>query len=119
MIRAELCRYQTCDNSGIKKCYSVNRQRLSPNGLSLVRCSLTEIEPGKKFKKGDLLVLVVFGRQQWSTRASGVHSRLAYNGVVATKKDRTPLATRLYGGLYLEARHYGYFRLAVLSKNVV
>ena len=119
MIKAELCRYQTYDNSGIKKCYSINRQRLGPNGLSLVRCSLSEVQPRKKFKKGDLLVLVVFGCQRWSQRASGITSKLNYNGVVATKKDRSPLATRLYGGLYLEARHYGYLRLAVLSKNVL
>ena len=118
MIKPRLSHFVTYDNSGIKKCYSINFNRFY-NQFGVSHCSLTEVKPRKKFKKGDLLRLVVYGQRVTARRRSGIDSRLTYNGVVATKKDYTPVATRLYGCLYLEARHYGYVRLAVLSKNIL
>lgn len=117
-MKPELAHFETRDNSGIKLVYSINHARLEKQ-FGLSHCSLLKVDPRKKFKKGDLARLVVFGRRRWARRRSGINTRLDYNGVVATKKDRTPLSSRLYGGLYLEARHYGYLRLGVLSKNVL
>lgn len=118
MIKPQTCSYVSKDNAGIKRCYSVNFCPLLLN-FGVVLASLTSVSSHKKYKKGDLVKLVVIGTRRWSTRRSGVSSKLGYNGVIPVKKDNTPVATRVYGSVYLEARYTGYVRLALVSKNLV
>lgn len=118
MARPHGCAYVARDNGGIRACYSVNRTLLDGR-FGRVLASLTRVVSRKKFKKGDLVQLVVFGSREWSRRRGGIHSRLGYNGVVALKKDGSPVGTRIYGPIYLEARHAGYLRVAVLARGVV
>lgn len=117
------CQFHTRDNSGIRGGYSVNFQ-VRPGGLTEILASITRVTPppmgeAPKFKKGDLVKLVVLGRRSWFHRRGGVHTRLGYNGVIALKKDGTPVATRVWGPIALEARPAGLARLVVLSRGLV
>lgn len=118
MTLPSYCTYICRDNSGIRSCYSINRTLLEGQ-FGRILASLKVVTPNKKVKKGDLLQLVIFGTRKTVTRASGITSSLSYNGVISLKKDGTPVATRLYCPLYLEARHSGYMRLAVLSRGII
>lgn len=118
MTKPQRCRYQARDNAGIKSCYSVNFTRLD-NRFGRILASLTRVIALKKFQKGDLIQLVVFGTRQWSYRRGGVNSKLGYNGVVALKKDGSPVGTRIHGPILLEARHAGYLRVSLLSRGII
>jgi len=63
--------------------------------------------------------MTISGQRQWVNRQSGINSRLSYNLASVIKKDRTPLSSRQYGVIYLEARVVGFLRLAVLSRNLL
>lgn len=84
-------------------------------GLARITASLTAVVPGKKLRRGDLLGLLVFGTVRSLVRRGGVTVGLRYNGAIFLKKDGTPVATRVYAPVWLEARVYGYTRLAVLA----
>lgn len=123
MTRPHYTRYTTRDNGGIHRCYSVNRTDLvGPFGrvlVSVTRCAPTAVGGAKRFHRGDLTGVVVCGRRAWAARRGGIASALGYNGVIPLKKDASPVATRVYGVVYLEARVAGYTRLAVLAKALV
>ena len=123
MTRPHYTRYTTRDNGGVHQCYSINRTDLvGPFGrvlVSVTRCAATAPGGAKRFHRGDLASVVVTGRRCWVTRRGGVGSSLGYNGVIPLKKDASPVATRVYGVVYLEARLAGYTRLAVLAKALV
>lgn len=109
--------YITKDNAGIRNCYSVNvKQVCGP--LEEILASITRVT-NTKFKKGDLVRLIVFGRRRAYLRRGGVLARLGYNGAIPLKKDGSPVATRIWGPVWLEARPAGYLRLAVLSRSLL
>lgn len=110
--------YQTRDNGGVRRVYAVNITFLV-GPLARVTASLTEVAPNRKLRRGDLAGLVVFGRVCRVTRRGGVTAQLGYNGVISLKKDGTPLATRVYGPVFLEARPAGYARLAVVARGLL
>lgn len=115
--RLENLKYQTKDNAGVVKCYSINKtDLLSSFGLRLV--AITKVN-STKYKKGDLLQVVTTGHRKFAKRQTGIHSRLNYNGVIPVKKDGSPQGTRVYGAVYFESRLAGYTRLAVLSKGLL
>lgn len=115
--RAERLKYETRDNAGILKCYTINRSDLVwPFGLALV--AITKVN-GTKYKKGDLTQVVLTGHKRFTRRRSGIGSSLNFNGVIPVKKDGSPLGTRVYGPVYSEARVAGYTRLTVLSKGLL
>lgn len=118
MVRPHRVRLATRDNGGIRLCYSVNLEALAgPFGRALV--SVTRAAPGGRFKRGDLTRVVTTVARAPARRAGGVHSWAAYNGVIPLKKDGSPLATRVYGAVYLEARPAGYTRLAALARALL
>jgi len=118
MVKTPICtRYTTRDNAGIKSCYSINfKQVCGPLGEILA--SVTTVN-NTKFKKGDLIRLVVIGAVRPYRRKTGIVSFLGYNGAIALKKDGSPVASRLWGPVWLEARPAGYVRLAVLSRALL
>lgn len=110
------CGWVTRDNAGVLSARSIHFVRVAGSfGHLLV--SLTRVTP--RFRRGDLLGVVTIGDRRGTTRAGGIRSALGYNGVIPTKKDGSPVGTRIYGPTLLEARHYGYLRLAMLSRGVV
>ena len=88
-------------------------------GFGRLLGSLTVVAPGRKWRRGDLLGLVIFGRARRVTRRGGVVTRLGYNGAVALKKDGLPVATRIFHPAYLEARVTGYARLGTLARGTL
>jgi ribosomal protein L14 len=106
----------TRDNAGVLAARSVHFVRVAGSfGHLLV--SLTRVTP--RFRRGDLLGVVTIGDRSGTVRRGGIRSALGYNGVIPTKKDGSPVGTRVYGPTLLEARHHGYLRLAMLSRGVV
>ena len=118
MIQPHYTRFVTRDNAGITQCYSVNRDGLA-GPFARVLTSVTGCVGSKKFKRGDLVQMVVTGQRAYTVRRGGISSALGYNGVISLKKDGTPLATRVYTVVYLEARVAGYTRLAVLARALL
>lgn len=118
MTRPHYTRFTTRDNAGVDQCYSVNQTALV-GPFARVLTSVTRCVGSKRFKRGDLVPMVVTGRRGWSRRRGGVASHLGYNGAISLKKDGAPLATRVYGVAYLESRPAGYTRLAVLSRALL
>ena len=110
-------KYTTRDNAGIRCCYSVNVKFIC-GSLGEILASISRVN-NTKFKKGDLVRLLVLGVRARSRRRSGIVSSLGYNGAIVLKKDGSPLATRLWGPVLLEARPAGYLRLAVLSRGIL
>lgn len=110
-------KYVTRDNAGIRSCYSVN--------IKFLCCSLGEILASisrvnnTKFKKGDLVRLLTLGSRARHRRRGGIVSSLGYNGAIALKKDGSPVGTRLWGPVLIEARPAGYLRLAVLARGLL
>jgi ribosomal protein L14 len=106
----------TRDNAGVLEARSIHFVKVAgPFGHLLV--SLTRVTP--RFRRGDLLGVVTVGDRAGVTRRGGIRSALGYNGVIPTKKDGSPVGTRVYGPTLLEARYHGYLRLAMLSRGVV
>ena len=106
----------TRDNAGVLECHGIHRVTLA-GGFARVLVSLTRVTP--RFRRGDLLTVVTIGCRKGHHRRGGVRSVLNYNGVIPTKKDGSPVGTRVYGPALLEARHHGYLRVAILSRGVV
>lgn len=113
-----VCSFVCRDNAGIRGCYSIN-QTVVAGGLARVTAALTQVVPGKKLRRGDLTGLLVFGTKRGAHRRGGVTVRLGYNGVISLKKDGTPVATRIYAPVWLEARVWGYTRLAVVATTLL
>jgi len=117
VTRPHYTHYVARDNGGVRAGYSVNRTVLAGE-FARVLASVTRVGD-RKVKRGDLVGMLVFGVRRWSPRRTGTAVRLGYNGVVTLKKDGTPVATRVYGPVYLEARHAGHARLAVVARGVL
>lgn len=117
MTRPHYTHYVARDNGGVRTCYSVNRDVVAGE-FARVLASVTRTGD-RKVRRGDLVRLVVYGVRRRRPRRTGTVVRLGYNGVVNLKKDGTPVATRVYGPVYLEARHAGYARLAVVARGVL
>jgi ribosomal protein L14 len=118
MTRPHYTHYFARDNGGIRAAYSINRTLLLGE-FARVTASVTRVGPAGGTRRGDLVGLVVFGAARRLRRRTGTGVHLGYNGVIATRKDGAPTATRVYGPVYLEARHAGYARLAVVAKGVL
>ena len=108
----------TRDNGGVLRARGVNYTPLE-GPFGRVLASLTRVAPTKKYRRGDLVPLVVLGRRRWTPRAGGIASRLGYNGVIPTRKDGGPVGSRMYGVVLLEARLGGYSRLAVVARGLL
>lgn len=113
-----VCSFVCRDNAGIQQCYAINRTPLA-GPLARVTVALTRVVPGKKLRRGDLTLVLVFGTIARATRRGGITAGLQYNGVISLKKDGTPVATRVYAPVWLEARISGYTRLAVLAVGLL
>ena len=114
VARPERVRFVTRDNAGIKACYSVHRVGY-PWGRVLA--SVTRVV-GTRYKRGDLVPLVVTTRRVPHTRRGGICSAAHYNGVIPVKKDGSPVGTRVYGAVYLEVRAQ-HSRLAVVAAGLL
>ena len=115
--RPQNIKYVTRDNAGIRSCYSVNIKFLH-GFLGEILASISRVN-NTKFKKGDLVRLLVLGSRVKHQRKSGIVSSLGYNGAIVLKKDGSPVGTRVWGPVVLEARPAGYLRLAVLSRGIL
>lgn len=109
-------RYTVRDNGGVRAGYAVRTTRVAGE-FATALVSVTRAAGA--VRRGDLVGVVVFGCRRRVHRRGGVVTRLGYNGVVLLKKDGAPAATRVYAPVYLEARHAGYARLAVVAAGVL
>lgn len=116
LTRPHYTHYTVRDNGPVRSAYSVNRTVRSGEyaGITGAVTRSTGVP-----RRGDLVGLTVVGTRRWHRRRTGTSVRLGYNGVIHLKKDGTPVATRVFGPVYLEARHTGYARLAVVARGVL
>lgn len=84
--------------------------------IGLVR--LTRVYPNLKIKKGNLFKCVITNVRLKQQRLSGFTLNSDFNGVILLKKDHTPVATRIYKGVFLELRYFGFARVCSLSVSV-
>ena len=117
MTRPETVGYTTRDNGGVRRAYSINWTGLA-GPFGRVLASVTR-PAGPRYRRGDLVQLVVTVRRRGWTRRGGVRSAGVYNGGIPLKKDGSPVGSRVYGAVYLEARHAGYTRLAAVAAGTV
>ena len=116
LTRPHYTHYTVRDNGAVRSAYSINRTgRAGEYAGVLASVTWSTGTP----QRGDLVGLTVFGTRRWHRRATGVAVRLGYNGVIHLKKDGTPVATRVFGPVYLEARHTGHARLAVVARGLL
>jgi len=116
LTRPHYTHYTVRDNGAVRSAYSINRTGRAGE-FAGVTAAVTRSTGTPR--RGDLVGLTVVGTRRWHRRRTGGVVRLGYNGVIHLKKDGTPVATRVFGPVYLEARHTGHARLAVVARGVL
>ena len=103
--------YTPRDNSGILRVRSFTRVGFPQR----IHASLTRVAPGKKVSRGDLARLLVFGTRRVRPRRTGTTVSLGYNGAISLRKDGSPVGSKVFGPVWLEARWGGYSRVAAVA----
>lgn len=103
--------YTPRDNSGILRVRSFTRVGFPQR----IHASLTRVAPNKKVSRGDLARLLVFGTRRSRPRRTGTSAALTYNGAISLRKDGSPVGSKVFGPLWLEARWGGYSRVAAVA----
>lgn len=107
--------YTPRDNSGILRVRSFTRVGFPQR----IHASLTRVAAGKKVSRGDLARLLVFGTRRVRTRRTGTTASLGYNGAISLRKDGSPVGSKVFGPVWLEARWGGYSRVAAVGVFVL
>ena len=93
--------------------------RVGPaGGPARVTASVLASAPDKKIRRGDLLGLYVLSTRRRHRRRTGGTLRGDHN-VATPVKGTTPVATKLYGPVWVETRWGGYSRTCVMATGVV
>jgi len=114
---------QVADNSGAKKimCIKVlggSKRRYASVG-DIVVCSVKEVSPLSKIKKGSVVKAVIVRVSQKISRNDGTYIRFDNNGAVLVDKDKSPIGTRVFGPVSRELRAKGFMKIVSLAPEVL
>ena len=111
------------DNSGAKKlkCIKVlggSKRRYASVG-DLVVCSVREVAPNGKVKKGEVMRAVIVRTAKELRRADGTYIRFDDNSAVLVNPQGEPIGTRIFGPVARELRARNYMRIVSLAPEVL
>lgn len=116
---------EVADNSGAKllQCIHIvgsTDKRFAYLG-DVVRCAVKVAIPGGVVKKSDIVDVVIVRTKKEFRRADGSYIRFGQNAgvIIKGKKDKEPVASRIFGPIAREIRAAGYSKIASLAPEVL
>jgi large subunit ribosomal protein L14 len=119
---------EVADNSGAKllQCIHVigsTRKRFAYLGDE-IKCSVKKAIPGGMVKKGDVVRAVIVRTKKEFRRPDGSYIRFGDNAAVILEKDKDkknkePIASRIFGPIARELRTNGYTKIISLAPEVL
>jgi len=111
------------DNTGVKKimCIKVlggSKRRYAYIGDKIV-CSVKEVIPTSKIKKGTIVKAVIIRTAKESGRKDGSYIRFDDNSVVLIGKNNDPIGTRVFGTVARELREKNYIKIVSLAHEIL
>lgn len=111
------------DNTGVKKviCIKVlggSKKRYAYIGDKII-CSVREIIPTSKIKKGTVVKAVVVRVKKETGRKDGSYIRFDDNSVVLIGKNNDPIGTRVFGLIARELREKKFMKIVSLAQEIL
>lgn len=111
------------DNTGVKKiiCIKVlggSKRRYAYIGDKIV-CSVKEIIPTSKIKKGTIVKAVIIRTAKEHGRKDGSYIRFDDNSVVLIGKNNDPIGTRVFGSVARELREKKFIKIVSLAHEIL
>ena len=122
MVQQE-SRLKVADNTGAKSILCVKvlggtRRRYARIG-DIIVCSVKEVIPNGKVKKGDVLKAVVVRTKKETARPDGTYIRFDDNAAVIIDKSKEPVGTRIFGPVARELRGKKFMKIVSLAPEVL
>jgi len=111
------------DNTGVKKviCIKVlggSKKRYAYIGDKII-CSVREIIPTSKIKKGTVVKAVIVRIKKETGRKDGSYIRFDDNSVVLIGKNNDPIGTRVFGLIARELREKKFMKIVSLAQEIL
>jgi len=111
------------DNTGVKKviCIKVlggSKRRYAFIGDKVI-CSVREIIPTSKIKKGTVVKAVIIRTKKETSRKDGSYIRFGDNSVVLIGKNNEPIGTRVFGLVSRELREKKFMKIVSLAQEIL
>jgi len=112
-------RLRIADNSGGKRAKLIRLSKVESSLRSLeALVRITQVYPSKKLKKGQVHLACLTGFKFPQQRKTGVTVYSYTNDILILKKDKTPLASRVYRPIFLELRYFGLSRICSIARSI-
>ncbi len=115
---------QVADNSGAKQIRVIqvhggSKRRFGYVG-DVVTASVIHADPHGTVKKGEKVKAVIVRTHKERRRASGEYIRFDDNAavIIASRKEETPVGTRVFGPIAREVKERGFNKIASLAQEV-
>ncbi len=114
---------EVADNSGARKimCIKVlggSKRRYASIG-DIIICSIKEISPTSKVKKGSITRAVIVRTAKEISRSDGSYIRFDNNSAVLINKNNEPIGTRIFGPVTRELRTEKFIKIVSLAMEVL
>lgn len=111
------------DNTGVKKimCIKVlggSKRRYAYIGDKII-CSVKEVIPTSKIKKGTIVKAVIIRTAKEFSRKDGSYIRFDDNSVVLIGKNNDPIGTRVFGVVARELREKKFIKIVSLAHEIL
>ncbi len=122
MVQMQTLLY-VADNSGAKmvRCIGVigKSKYLVSHAGEIIVVSVVSTIAGSKIKKGTVTRAVIVRTKQTLVRSDGTSVKFHDNSVVLLNKDKSMIATRVFGSVVRELRERGFSKVVSLAKEVL
>ena len=120
---------KVADNSGAKELRCIHiigstRKKFAYLG-DFIKCSVRQVEPGSKLKKGDIVLAVIVRTRKEYSRDDGSYIRFGDNAAVIMKDAKNIankeeiLGTRVFGPIARELRSKKFTKIISLAPEVL